>query len=153
MKESLDNFFFWGDIFQNIKGRKERVETNSYLFCFTHSTGCRYFSLELHFHLPLLNTYTCSLEHTPPGEMWEYLFIRQRPAVHLVTARDGGVGSGHGVQGEKGKGLSKWARGPVLQALQPAHSNSYSSRATAGMSPHVRDYCLKGGLLLWLKGP
>lgn len=63
-----------------------------------------------------------------------------------MTAQDGGVGSGHGVQGEKG--LSKWARGPVLKALQPAHSNSYSSRATAGMSTHVRDYCLKGGLLL-----
>lgn len=154
MKESLDNFFFWGGYFPKYK-RKKRESGNEQLFilCFTHSTGCRYFSLELHFHLPLLNTYTCSLEHTPPGEMWEYLFIRQRPAVHLVTARDGGVGSGHGVQGEKGKGLSKWARGPVLQALQPAHSNSYSSRATAGMSPHVRDYCLKGGLLLWLKGP
>ena len=89
--------------------------------------------------------------------MWECLFIRQRPAAHLVTAQDGGVGSGQGVRGEEsqGGGGAGWM-GPQARPLgcaQPAHSSSFSSSAGAGMSPHVRDHCLKCGLLVWLKRP
>lgn len=56
--------------------------------------------------------------------------------------------------------LRSWCRGggrgPQLcpsGSAQPAHSSSYSSGVKAGMSRHVRDHCLKDGLLVWLKRP
>lgn len=36
---------------------------------------------------------------------------------------------------------------------QPAHSCSFSSGASTGMSAHVRDHCLKVGFPKWLKRP
>lgn len=93
----------------NVHMNTLRGDINSCFFhlFFTHSTDCSYLRLELlspplSFYLPLTNMHTYTLEHTLPGAMWECLFIRQRPAAHLVTAQDGGVGSGQGVWGEEG---------------------------------------------------
>lgn len=127
---------------------------------FTHSTDCSYLRPRvppLCRYLPLTNMHTYTLEHTLPGAMWECLFIRQRPAAHLVTAQDGGVGSGQGARGRGGAGKGRARRtGPQVfpsGSAQPAHSSSFSAGASTGMSPHVRDHCLKGGLLVWLKRP
>lgn len=54
-----------------------------------------------------------------------------------------------------GKGRDGWM-GPQAcpsGSAQPAHSSSFSAGASTGMSPHVRNHCLKGGLLVWLKRP
>lgn len=68
---------------------------------------------------------TCTLKHTLPRAMWDRLFIRQRPAAHLVTDRDGGVGSSRGSKergGGSGRGGTRErAHRAVLQGLLNLH--------------------------------
>lgn len=54
--------------------------------------------------------------------------------------RGGGVG--------KGRAEGKGSQGCPSGSAQPAHSSSFSTGASAGMSPHVRDHCLEAGLLV-----
>lgn len=70
-----------------------------------------------------------------------------------MTDRDGGVGSSRGEQAEgrgvgKGRAEGKGSQGCPSGSAQPAHSSSFSTGASAGMSPHVRDHCLEAGLLV-----
>lgn len=111
---------FWDTAVPNVHMHSLRGEINCCFFhlFFTHSTDCSYLRLGLNsptlcFYLPLTNMHTYTLEHTLPRAMWECLFIRQRPAAHLVTAQDGGVGSGQGVRGEEGQGGEGWVNGPT----------------------------------------
>lgn len=58
-------------------------------------------------------------------------------------------------EGGVGKGRAQWKGSQACPSgsAQPAHSSSFSTGASAGMSPHVRDHCLEAGLLVWLKRP
>lgn len=58
-------------------------------------------------------------------------------------------------RGGVGAGRAEWkgSQASPSGSAQPAHSSSFSTGASAGMSPHVRDHCLEAGLLVWLKRP
>lgn len=66
-----------------------------------------------------------------------------------MTDRDGDVGSSQGEQGGGGGGWDgEGSQASPSGSAQPAHSSSFNTGASSGMSPHVRDHCLEAGLLV-----
>lgn len=155
---------FWGTAVSNTHMYILRGEINSCSFhlFFTYSTGCSYLRLELHHyaHLPSLllppshkHAHIHTQAHTSQGNVSVYSFGRGQlhtwwqPRM-VVLAQVRVCGERRAKEGRVGwMGPQACPSGPA----QPAHSSSFSTGASAGMSPHVRDHCLKGGLLVWLK--
>lgn len=142
--------------------RTVRREINSCFFhlFFTHSTDCSYLCLGLT-PSPLHTLYISTSPsqaciHTQTHISWGDV----RVSIHSVEAScTPGDSPGWWCwlrSGCAGRGGERWVKGPTgcpSGTAQPAHSSSFSSRASAGMSLHVRDHCLKGGFPMRLKRP
>lgn len=130
-----------------------RREINSCFFhlFFTHFTDCSYLCLGLIPSLPsTLYTFTSPSQariHTQAHISWGDV----RVSIHSVEAScTPGDSPGWWCwlrSGCAGRGREGWVKGPTgcpSGTAQPAHSRSFSSGASTGMSLHVRDHCLKG---------